>query len=68
MKNLVRGALLTAAATGLVLGASSTATADTSTGSAGWFGDPVCLLKSLLTYGTISADAGPTIPQGCTLP
>ncbi|WP_016935030.1 hypothetical protein [Rhodococcus sp. R1101] len=63
MKKLARSAFVTAAAAGLVFGGSSTAAADT--GSAGYFGNPHCLLRSLLTYGTLSAgDAGAFLP-GC---
>lgn len=65
MKVLLRGAFVTVAATGLVLGTTSVAAADT--GSAGWLGNPVCLLSKLLTYGTISADTGPTTSlPGCS--
>ncbi|MEV0357856.1 hypothetical protein AB0H71_17540 [Nocardia sp. NPDC050697] len=56
MKDLLRGAFVTVAAALLILVASSEAVADT--GSAGWLGNPVCLLSKLLTYGTISADDG----------
>ncbi|MFC8043601.1 hypothetical protein [Nocardia sp. NPDC057353] len=66
MKNSLRGVIVTVAAAGLVLGTSSVASADT--GSAGWLGNPVCLLSSLLIYGTISADNGGISPvPGCSL-
>lgn len=67
MKELMRGTFVTVAAAGLMFGASSVATADTGSDSgSGYFGNPVCLLESLLTYGTISAgDAGAFLP-GCT--
>lgn len=67
MKKTMRGAFVAVAAAGLVLGASTVASADAgSSGSAGYFGNPLCLLSSLLTYGTISAgDAGTTLP-GCS--
>ncbi|MFC8530775.1 hypothetical protein [Nocardia sp. NPDC057227] len=65
MKDLLRGAFVMVAAAGLVLGTSSVAAADT--GSAGWLGNPVCLLSKLFTYGTISADDGGISPlPGCS--
>ncbi|MGU3583447.1 hypothetical protein ACLBYD_09730 [Rhodococcus sp. C26F] len=63
MTKLVKTAFVAAAATGLVLGGSSTAAADA--GSAGYFGNPHCLLRSLLTYGTISAGDAAFFLPGC---
>lgn len=65
MNKLLRGGFVAVMAAGFALGASSVSAADTGTGSAGYFGNPVCLLNTLLTYGTFSAgDGGMGVP-GC---
>ncbi len=68
MSTLVRGAFVAVAAAGFMMGASTIAAADTgsaSSGSAGYFGNPTCMINTLLTYGTLSAgDAAFHLP-GC---
>ncbi|MGW4633644.1 hypothetical protein [Nocardia sp. NPDC004415] len=63
MRKFTRTTFVAVAAAGLVIGASTMAAADTGTGSAGYFGNPECLLNALLTYGTISA--GDAMLPGC---
>lgn len=68
MSNLRRGTFVAIAAAGLTMGASTIAAADTgsaSSGSAGYFGNPVCILNTLLTYGTLSAGDAATYLPGC---
>ncbi|WP_336083486.1 hypothetical protein [Nocardia sp. SSK8] len=63
MREFARGSFVAVAAAGLVIGAAAVSAADTGTGSAGYFGNPECLLNSLLTYGTFSAGDAPL--PGC---
>lgn len=65
MTTFTRSAFVVVAIAGLTLGGSSVAAADT--GSAGYFGNPICLLNTFLTYGTISAGDAATSLPGCAI-